>query len=154
MPVEEDFLPLSTSECLEDFIITFKASLDPRLWIKLIREESAELLAEEPGTADHLKEAADLLYVLEGFRCVVPHLGRLLVGDEEFGDIDVLLNDANKLLTSAERYYGHTTVYDAFMYVHDSNMSKLGDDGQPIFREDGKVLKGPNYKAPDLTHLI
>ena len=32
-------------------------------------------------------------------------------------------------------------------------MSKLGEDGKPIRREDGKVLKGPNYKEPDLTDL-
>jgi hypothetical protein len=33
-------------------------------------------------------------------------------------------------------------------------MSKLGRDGKPIFREDGKVLKGPDYKEPDLSDLI
>ena len=38
--------------------------------------------------------------------------------------------------------------------VHESNMSKLGEDGKPIYREDGKVLKGPNYKPPDLSDLI
>ena len=38
--------------------------------------------------------------------------------------------------------------------VHQSNMSKLGEDGKPIYREDGKVLKGPNYKPPDLSDLI
>ena len=38
--------------------------------------------------------------------------------------------------------------------VHQSNMSKLGEDGNPIYREDGKVLKGPNYKPPTLTDLI
>ena len=38
--------------------------------------------------------------------------------------------------------------------VHESNMSKLGEDGKPILREDGKVLKGPNYKPPDLSDLI
>ena len=38
--------------------------------------------------------------------------------------------------------------------VHESNMSKLGDDGLPVRRDDGKVLKGPNYKAPDLTDLV
>lgn len=42
-------------------------------------------------------------------------------------------------------------VFDA---VHKSNMSKLGDDGKPVYREDGKVLKGPNYKAPDLTEFF
>ena len=38
--------------------------------------------------------------------------------------------------------------------VHVSNMSKLGEDGLPVYREDGKVLKGPNYKPPTLTDLI
>ena len=38
--------------------------------------------------------------------------------------------------------------------VFESNMSKLDDDGKPIYREDGKVLKGPNYKKPRLDDLI
>jgi len=43
---------------------------------------------------------------------------------------------------------------EALNRVHTSNMSKLGEDGQPIRREDGKVLKGPNYKEPTLTDLV
>ena len=43
---------------------------------------------------------------------------------------------------------------EAFQRVHESNMSKLGTDGKPIYREDGKVLKGPNYKKPDLSDLV
>lgn len=38
--------------------------------------------------------------------------------------------------------------------VFESNMSKLGDDGKPIYRNDGKVLKGPNYKEPKLDDLV
>ena len=41
---------------------------------------------------------------------------------------------------------------DAMARVFESNMSKLDESGKPIYRADGKVLKGPNYKAPDLTH--
>ncbi len=37
-----------------------------------------------------------------------------------------------------------------FREVHVSNMSKLGEDGKPIYREDGKVIKGPHYKPPNL----
>lgn len=37
--------------------------------------------------------------------------------------------------------------------VHSSNMSKLGEDGKPIYREDGKVLKGPNFRSPDLAQF-
>ena len=42
----------------------------------------------------------------------------------------------------------------ALRRVHQSNMSKLGEDGKPIKREDGKVLKGPNYQPPDLSDLV
>ena len=43
---------------------------------------------------------------------------------------------------------------EAVKRVHESNMSKLGSDGKPIYREDGKVLKGPNYKEPYLGDLV
>ena len=42
----------------------------------------------------------------------------------------------------------------ALRRVHKSNMSKLGEDGKPVYREDGKVLKGPNYQPPDLQDLV
>lgn len=42
----------------------------------------------------------------------------------------------------------------AFNRVHKSNMSKLGDDGKPVLRVDGKVLKGPNYVPPDMESLV
>jgi len=42
----------------------------------------------------------------------------------------------------------------ALRRVHRSNMSKLGEDGKPIYRKDGKVLKGPNYQPPDLSDLV
>ena len=42
----------------------------------------------------------------------------------------------------------------AFNRVHFSNMSKLDYNGNPIYRKDGKVTKGPNYKAPTLGDLI
>ena len=43
---------------------------------------------------------------------------------------------------------------EALHRVHESNMSKLDEDGKPIYREDGKVLKGPNYKPPNLEDLF
>lgn len=43
---------------------------------------------------------------------------------------------------------------DCFNEVHSSNMTKLGADGRPLYREDGKVMKGPNYREPDLTPFV
>ena len=55
--------------------------------------------------------------------------------------------------------YGYANVRgwnldEAVRRVHASNMSKLGDDGKPLYREDGKVLKGPNYQKPELGDLV
>jgi len=41
-----------------------------------------------------------------------------------------------------------------FEEVQNSNMSKLGDDGKPIYNDAGKVMKGPNYFKPDLSKFI
>ena len=43
---------------------------------------------------------------------------------------------------------------EALHRVHESNMSKLDDKGKPIYRKDGKVLKGPNYAPPNLEDLV
>jgi len=43
---------------------------------------------------------------------------------------------------------------EIFSEIQNSNMSKLGADGNPIFREDGKVLKGPNYFKPDIEGIL
>ena len=45
-------------------------------------------------------------------------------------------------------------IEDVFMEIQSSNMSKLGADGQPIYREDGKVMKGPNYFKPNIASIL
>lgn len=81
---------------------------------------------------------------------------------EEFKEFIEEDDPANKLKELAD------LVYVAFQYaenlewdlitalhrVHKSNMSKLGPDRKPIRREDGKILKGPNYQPPDLSDLV
>ena len=45
-------------------------------------------------------------------------------------------------------------IEDVFNEIHESNMSKLDENGQPILREDGKILKSDKYFKPDLTKFI
>lgn len=45
-------------------------------------------------------------------------------------------------------------IEEVFEEIQRSNMSKLGKDGKPIYREDGKVLKGPDYFRPDIESII
>ncbi|MEH6514305.1 nucleoside triphosphate pyrophosphohydrolase family protein [Maribacter arcticus] len=45
-------------------------------------------------------------------------------------------------------------IEEVFNEIQRSNMSKLGEDGKPIYREDGKVLKGPNYFKPNIETIL
>lgn len=45
-------------------------------------------------------------------------------------------------------------IEEVFDEIQRSNMSKLGEDGKPIYREDGKVMKGPNYFTPDFSKIL
>ena len=48
----------------------------------------------------------------------------------------------------------HDIIEPVFDEIQKSNMSKLGEDGNPIFRKDGKVMKGPNYFKPDFKKFF
>jgi predicted HAD superfamily Cof-like phosphohydrolase len=45
-------------------------------------------------------------------------------------------------------------IEEVFLEIQRSNMSKLGANGKPIYREDGKVLKGENYFKPDIKSIL
>lgn len=45
-------------------------------------------------------------------------------------------------------------IEEVFNEIQRSNMSKLGEDGKPIFRGDGKILKGPGYTPPDIGSIL
>ena len=87
---------------------------------------------------------------------------RLVLVKEEYAEVlsateaEDLLNELADLVYVT---YGYAATFgwdldEAVRRVHASNMSKLDDKGEPIYREDGKVLKGPNYQEPDLTDLV
>ena len=104
----------------------------------LIREE----IDEVAEAYEHLlKELTDLEYVL---------VGATAKGVHEMPE-DVV----NNLYAFEHLYQAIPTpiLNEAFTRVHKSNMSKL-TDGQLVKREDGKVLKGPNYQPPDLKDLV
>ena len=87
---------------------------------------------------------------------------RMSLITEEYEEVLDATNPANLLKELADSVYvlyGFAATFgwdldEAVRRVHASNMSKLGEDGKPIYREDGKVLKGPHYEAPDLNDLV
>lgn len=90
---------------------------------------------------------------------------RLDLIEEEYNELETAVHDkdivgvADALTDLLYVIYGAGHAFgldldDCFNEVHRSNMSKLGEDGRPIYREDGKVLKGPDYFEPNLAELI
>ena len=81
---------------------------------------------------------------------------------EEFNEFEGAHSKENLLKELADLVYvlyGYAATYglnldEAVRRVHESNMSKLDDNGEPVRRADGKVLKGPNYKEAELGDLI
>lgn len=74
-----------------------------------------------------------------------------LKANQEGDLVEVLdaLVDLQYFLNGQIVIHGLHHIFDkAFKIVHDSNMSKAGEDGNPILRQDGKILKGPNYWKP------
>ena len=154
-----------------NFIRTFSASLDPRLWVELIREEHNELLdalvafdTPEPNRtkdasanlkAEVLKELVDLSIVAIGCGLVWKS-DASLVSKTEREDIALLSTDVAQIISYVtEKFsFSDNTLMEAFVRVHASNMSKLGNDGKPVLRADGKIMKGPNYKPPYLLDLV
>ncbi|MBO9452194.1 nucleoside triphosphate pyrophosphohydrolase family protein [Tropicibacter sp. R16_0] len=76
----------------------------------------------------------------------------------EAGDLVEVLDalcDIQYVLDGTFLEFGlHGLKHDAMAEVHASNMSKLGADGRPVLREDGKVLKGPAFRRPDLLRVL
>ena len=67
---------------------------------------------------------------------------------------DALLDNLWLILGTARCLGMSEVLAEGFMEVARSNMSKLGSDGKPIYRSDGKVLKGPAYSKPDLHSIL
>ena len=148
-----------TSDAVCEFIRAFDASTDIALWEKLVKEEMEELrlelIADKVDREKVLKETADVMYVVTPLLGLTQVLGSIgLVSEDRMAAIADMIERADKIMATPIAMFGRDAIQEAFNLVHASNMSKLGEDGKPIRRDDGKILKGPDYKAPDLSALV
>ena len=75
--------------------------------------------------------------------------------DNDLVEIGDALGDMLYILCGTIISHGFQDKIEAiFDEIQRSNMSKLGADGKPIYREDGKVLKGPDYFKPDIENIL
>lgn len=126
---------------LREFIDAFNANPP---WNDLVIEEAKEV---NEAVAHLLKELVDFSYVITGAK--VTHM---------FDQVSLRANPdvktANKWLQILVKAIPVDMQYEAWDRVHASNMSKLDDNGKPIRREDGKILKSKNYAPPDLLTVV
>lgn len=119
-------VPMTNVQMVKEFTLK---PVGTDLWLDLIWEEAQELF-----------EAYDLLQ--DWYDVDSAKTGLL----KEMADlVYVVYGLANELGWDLD---------EAIRRVHKSNMSKLDDNGQPIYREDGKRIKGPNYQPPNLEDLV
>lgn len=122
--------------------VAWKPTVPPvdriKLRIELIKEELIELI-----------EACGML---EG---IAPALEQPLNPCREVNLLEVAdaLTDLRYVVDGACLEFG-LPAEKLLREVHRSNMSKLGSDGKPVLREDGKILKGPNFTLPDLKSIL
>ena len=118
-------------ELVEDFMRAFGQTVEtePCLPDKSIQELRIDLIAEELQELEDAVRDGDLIGVADA------------------------LTDLLYVVYGAGHAFG-IDLDSCFEEVHSSNMSKLGTDGKPIYREDGKVLKGPNFREPDLATVL
>lgn len=89
------------------------------------------------------------------YRLIYEELGELreALDNRDIVEVADALTDLLYVVYGAGHSFG-INLDKCFEEVHNSNMSKLGEDGKPIYREDGKVLKGPNFREPNLKDLL
>ena len=126
---------------------------------KLFNEELKEYLTgefkedvlEEERQIEKLDAVCDMYYII---------LGNVLEKSRNKQDSIRSVRTGKEFQLKIATYYqnqarfNNELVFKAFEEVHRSNMSKLGLDGNPIYREDGKIIKGPNYFPPDLKKFF
>ena len=122
-------MPKTNFDMVEDFMNAFGQDVETEPQWTSVSELRYELIREE---LEEMREALD---------------------DKDLIGVADALTDPLYVVYGAGHSFG-LDLDATFNEVHRSNMSKLGSDGKPIYRDDGKVLKGPDYSEPDLKKVL
>jgi len=129
-------------DIVTDFHKKFNHAIDEP-WTSKLLELRMKLIKEECNEVS--QEFASMIVDIERGKTVsIEQKTNLL---KELCDLQYVLSGAAVAL-------GLNEMQVAFNRVHKSNLSKLGANGKPVYRDDGKVIKGPNYVPPELKDLV
>lgn len=147
--VKEFYIVFKQEEFLGEYGITpDRMKVRTKLW----NEELEELIEakEKKDKVQILDAIVDMMYVRIG--TLLEHHGGDVV---DYASIvfDLELNNCKNYFRDC---FGtnYAILFDAFDEVHRSNMSKLDENGNPIFREDGKIMKSNLFSKPDLKSIL
>ena len=116
--------------------------------VKIFMETFGQMIRTKPQFPD--EETIQLRYDL-----IKEELNELeqAMKTKNLKEIADALTDILYVTYGAGYAYG-INLYKCFKEVQRANMSKLGNDGKPIYNEKGKVMKGPNYSEPNLKQFV
>lgn len=135
-------------------------SIEDEVWVsnaELVGEFHRAFEVDEPSVPTEATPETALLrfnLIREEYLEVTDELLPLIAGSQV--DLAALAKELADLLVvvyGTARAFG-IPIDAVFAEVHRSNMSKLGRDGKPIRREDGKILKGPSYTPADVAEVL
>jgi len=130
---------MNREDSVREFMEAFGQAVDG-LWTEDILELRCKLIAEE------VQEVIEELFDYQTETWIEPSKVSKARVLKELTDLQYVVSGMAVALG--------LNLDEAFERVHRSNMSKLLDNGQPLKREDGKVLKGPNYIPPVMDDLV
>lgn len=122
---------------------------DVKLRLELILEEFSELVVAVTSDSEKSRELVKTL------KRASVQIGALSAADIQIDHVETAdaLTDIEYVTLGAGHTFG-VNLDATFAEVQRANMSKLGEDGKPIYREDGKVEKGPLYVGPDIVKAL
>ena len=115
-------------------------------------EQFMETFGQEVKTKPEFPDNDTIALRLELIEEEVREL-REAIGNADMTEVADALTDILYVTYGAGHAFG-INLDKCFEEVQASNMSKLGKDGKPIYREDGKVLKGPDFFEPNLKQFV
>lgn len=142
----------SSTEMVRDFHEAFDCAIDEADTTELRAQRAALILEEAFETVEALLGTDEALAQIGAL--VAQVLDRQFTRPKPLEDVAKELADTEYVVRGTALSFGidHD---EALALVHASNMSKLGTDGKPVYREsDGKVLKGPDYQPPTMDGVI
>ena len=148
--VKKFYIAFKQEEHLKGYGITLdRMRLRNKLW-----DEECEELVEAISKKDKVKildAIVDMIYIRIG--ALLEHHKGVVVMTNFKVAIDTEIKNCIEYFIE---HFGNNPelLEDAFMEVHRSNMSKLDENGEPIFREDGKVMKSELFVEPDLKSIL